>query len=58
MQLRQEPVNAIGWAQVLEPPSLLTWPAREVQPLSGWTLRFNDGLSHRANSVATLDRGR
>jgi N-acetylglutamate synthase len=54
-QLRQKPVNDADWAQCLEPPSLLTWPARQSVPLSGWSLRFTGGLSHRANSVATPD---
>ncbi|MDE2499715.1 MAG: GNAT family N-acetyltransferase [Alphaproteobacteria bacterium] len=53
--MRQKPVNDTDWAQCLEPPSLLTWPARQMVPLSGWLLRFTGGLSHRANSVATPD---
>ncbi len=54
-QLRQEPVNDLAWARRLEPPSLQTWPARETSQLSGWLLRFTGGLSHRVNSVATLE---
>src|SRR5262249_43268692 len=28
-----------------------SWPAAVVQPLDGWLLRFNDGVTRRANSA-------
>lgn len=30
-----------------------SWPAERVEPLGGWTMRFNEGYSRRANSVIT-----
>ena len=32
-----------------------TWPAATMERLDGWILRFNDGVTHRANSVFTVD---
>ena len=32
-----------------------TWPAATVERLDGWILRCNDGVTHRANSVFTVD---
>jgi ribosomal protein S18 acetylase RimI-like enzyme len=32
----------------------LTWPAIETAPLGGWTLRYSQGFSRRANSVLAL----
>lgn len=53
--MRQRFVNEIAWVLAIERASLLTWPAREILPYSGWMLRFTDGLSYRPNSVAALD---
>jgi N-acetylglutamate synthase len=35
----------------LEGVALASWPAAVVQPLDGWLLRFNDGVTRRANSA-------
>jgi N-acetylglutamate synthase len=32
-----------------------TWPAATVEEHGGWVLRFNQGVTHRANSVFTAD---
>jgi GNAT superfamily N-acetyltransferase len=37
----------------LESAGVESWPARETIDLDGWLLRFTDGHTHRANSVAT-----
>jgi ribosomal protein S18 acetylase RimI-like enzyme len=37
--------------RLLEEIALASWPAAVVQPLDGWLLRFNDGVTRRANSV-------
>jgi GNAT superfamily N-acetyltransferase len=50
----QRNVNEVAWARRIEPPSLRTWPAAEVVPLAGWTLRFSKGYGHRPNSVAAF----
>jgi N-acetylglutamate synthase len=50
----QHSVNEVEWAGRIEPPSQLTWPAREALALEGWLLRFSGGYSHRTNSVAAL----
>jgi GNAT superfamily N-acetyltransferase len=42
-------------AAEIEPCAIASWPAREVLRWGGWILRFADGFTHRANSVATLD---
>lgn len=33
----------------------ISWLAREIESLGGWTLRANDGVTRRANSVLPLD---
>ncbi len=33
------------------------WPAALTRPLDGWSLRFNDGVTRRANSVLALTGG-
>ena len=53
-QDHQRAVNEVAWARWIEPPSQLTWPARETLALDGWSLRFSGGYSHRTNSVAAL----
>ena len=35
----------------LEQLSRAAWPAAQVDDLDGWQLRFNDGVTRRANSV-------
>ena len=45
----QGPVNA----RAIEPAAVASWPAREKIEADGWLLRFTDGYSQRANSVAT-----
>jgi GNAT superfamily N-acetyltransferase len=50
----QHSVNEVAWARRIEPPSQLTWPAREALALEGWSLRFSGSYSHRTNSVAAL----
>jgi ribosomal protein S18 acetylase RimI-like enzyme len=42
-------------ARELEELALRAWPARLVQPLSGWRLAFTDGLTRRLNSVQAID---
>jgi N-acetylglutamate synthase len=37
--------------RLLESLAFEAWPAEEVVDLGGWRLRFNRGLTHRANSV-------
>jgi len=49
----QERVNAHGLARRIEPAAVASWPARETMAVEGWLLRFTDGYSQRANSVAT-----
>ena len=49
----QERVNAQDLARRIEPAAVASWPARETMAVDGWLLRFTDGCSHRANSVAT-----
>jgi GNAT superfamily N-acetyltransferase len=36
---------------LLEQAALASWPAAVVQPFDGWLLRFNDGVTRRANSA-------
>lgn len=40
--------------QELESAAFDAWPADEVLTLGGWRLRFNHGVTHRANSVWTI----
>jgi ribosomal protein S18 acetylase RimI-like enzyme len=51
----QSPVKECQSAASIEPAGLIAWPARESIDLDGWVLRFTDGFTHRANSVATLE---
>jgi N-acetylglutamate synthase len=37
--------------RLIEEIALASWPAAVVQPFDGWLLRFNDGITRRANSV-------
>jgi N-acetylglutamate synthase len=49
----QEPVNNCELARTVEPHAVASWPARESVLQDGWLLRFSNGFSGRANSVAT-----
>jgi GNAT superfamily N-acetyltransferase len=49
----QHAVNGLAWE--LDPIAVESWPAREIEHLDGWLLRFTDGYSSRANSVSALD---
>jgi len=51
--LDQEPVNNCELARTVEPHAVASWPARESVLQDGWLLRFSNGYSGRANSVAT-----
>src|SRR5215472_12859167 len=54
-EMHQDPVKECQSVALLEPAGLIAWPAREHVDLDGWVLRFTDGFTHRANSVATLE---
>ena len=49
----QERVKNCARARTVEPHAVASWPARETLSLDGWLLRFSNGYSGRANSVAT-----
>lgn len=51
----QDGVNACLLAAAIEPCAIASWPARETATLDGWLLRFSDGYSHRASSVAAVE---
>ena len=41
----------------VEAASLRAWPALEEEELHGWTLRYSEGFTGRANSVQALGSG-
>jgi ribosomal protein S18 acetylase RimI-like enzyme len=53
---RPIPPKPTPFSEILELERLLaqTWPAIETAPLGGWTLRYSQGFSRRANSVLAL----
>jgi ribosomal protein S18 acetylase RimI-like enzyme len=53
---RPIPPKPTPFSEILELERLLarTWPAIETAPLGGWTLRYSQGFSRRANSALAL----
>jgi len=45
------PSQTLQLVRHIEGLALRAWPAAEQQPLDGWRLRFNAGVTRRANSV-------
>ncbi len=46
------PSQTLQLVRHIEGLALRAWPAAEQQSLDGWRLRFNAGVTRRANSVS------